>query len=344
MNSRLRDRSILKILPIVLSLSLSNYACAHTQVRLKPYLGWENAVEITNEMARVVVIPQIGRIMHYGYVDGENLIYTNPELHGQSLEVGEVYLKEGEPAHAMFGGDRVIPNAEDMVEFVRGHRALPDHYIDGSPYSFIIHKDGVTITSPVSELQGIQLSRQIRLAPDSTRLTIDQTLMKVKPAASEAIEKIPLTIWNLTPILPPQQTYQPLPKNSVFESRIFVPSWSTKRVIGNYKIYDDLVRLTPQDKNGQKIGTDSRGWIAGWTGDIVMVESFDYVNGERYPEGGTSTAAYSNPKFAELECMSPERTLDVGEAIELAIHWELHKIDDEAEVERFLKALPLTEE
>ncbi len=317
---------------------------ADTEVQLISYLGWDESFEIRNDTTRVVVVPAVGRIMHYSYAGEKNLIYTNPELHGYVLEVGGVFKDgEGEQAHAFFGGDRVIPTAEDRVEIVRGDRTLPDHYIDGSPYSYIVHEDGITIASPVSELLGVQLSRRIRLAAKGTRLTIEQKLTKVKPAPEEHLDNLPLTIWNLTPILPPKHTYQPLAKNSVFQSGIFVPTWSVERIIGNYKIYDGLVRLTPQTENGQKIGTDARGWIEGRSGEIVMIECFDYVEGATYPEGGTSAAAYSNPRFAELECLSPERPLKVGESLELTIHWELHRIREEAKVEAFLRSLPLQE-
>lgn len=330
------DRRIYRLVAIALAAAIG-VGCAQTRVSTIEYLGWSEAIELHNGDTRVVVVPAIGRIMHYGPADGDNLIYTRPEFHGKQLEVGEVYRVDGEPAHLFFGGDRVLPTAEDRMEFVRGRRGLPDHYIDGSPYSYELHDDGVTIISPVSELLGVQLSRRIRLASTGSALTIDQTLAKHQPAARPDLDDLPLTIWNLTPIIPPLQTWQPMAEQSVFGRGFFVPRWSTNRVDGHYRIEDGLLQLTPHDGKSLKIGVDAPGWVASWDGERVMVERFEYLVDETYPEGGTSTAVYSNDRFTELECLSPEVALGVGESIEFTIVWELHPAADIGEAERVLR-------
>ena len=55
----------------------------------------------------MVVVPQIGRIMHYGFVGGENILWSDSQHHGKVLPGGKPDLdEEGQFAWTNFGGDR----------------------------------------------------------------------------------------------------------------------------------------------------------------------------------------------------------------------------------------------
>ncbi|MBN2201591.1 hypothetical protein JW777_06550 [bacterium] len=54
-------------------------------VQFIEYHGWRDSVDIRNAECRVVVVPAIGRIMHYGFRDGENMLWENPALSGIRL-------------------------------------------------------------------------------------------------------------------------------------------------------------------------------------------------------------------------------------------------------------------
>ena len=47
------------------------------------YNNWPDAIRLFNETADLVIVPSIGRVMRYGYVGGENLLWENPSLGGQ---------------------------------------------------------------------------------------------------------------------------------------------------------------------------------------------------------------------------------------------------------------------
>jgi len=309
------------------------------QVNQISYRGWKQAVELRNDTVRVVVVPSIGRIMHYGFLDGKNLLYTNPEMYGEQLVPGEVYMKDGKLAGPLFGGDRLVTIPEDLIDRALNSRVNTDPWNDGRPWESQLIEDGVSIKSPVSQLLGVQLRRRIRLKPHGTAVRIEQEMIKLHPAANAGNDSLPLTIWNLTQIPPPEQTWQPRAVDSVFTNGFFVPPWSANRVDGNYEIQDGLIRLTPNKQRSQKMGTDARGWVAGWAGKTLFVERFDYIEGETYPEGGTSTAVYTNPTFAELECLSPKKVLAVGESIEHTIWWELYTAGDEQAAVKVLRNL-----
>ena len=54
------------------ALVLAAPVMAQVTVEEIEYEGWANSIEIANPEVRVVVVPAIGRIMHYGFVGGEN--------------------------------------------------------------------------------------------------------------------------------------------------------------------------------------------------------------------------------------------------------------------------------
>jgi hypothetical protein len=309
------------------------------EVRLINYKGWEQAVELQNDTVRVVVVPSIGRIMHYSFLDGENLLYTNPEMYGQQLVPGEVFMKDGKAANVMFGGDRLVTLPEHLLDRVLSNRINTDPWIDGRAWEMKLINDGVCIESPVSQLFGVQLTRWIRLEPQGTKVRIDQRMIRIQLPETAGVEQIPLTIWNLTQIPPPEQTWQPLATNSSLENGIYVPPFSKKSVLGNYVIQDGMIQLTPNKQRSQKIGTDSRGWVAGLIGKTLMIERFDFIEGATYPDWGTSTAVYTNPMLAELECLSPQKVLAIGDSIEHTIWWELHAAEDEQAAVTILKNL-----
>ena len=69
-----------------------------------------NSIEIANPEVRVVVVPAIGRIMYYGFVGGENILWSDPELHGQVLPDGQPNVdEEGQYVWTNFGGDKSGP-------------------------------------------------------------------------------------------------------------------------------------------------------------------------------------------------------------------------------------------
>ncbi|MGK0448953.1 MAG: hypothetical protein ACJA2M_002755, partial [Polaribacter sp.] len=53
------------------------------------YKGWKNTIEISNLDIKVIIVPEIGRIMYYGFLDGQNIFYENEQLQGIQFNTGE---------------------------------------------------------------------------------------------------------------------------------------------------------------------------------------------------------------------------------------------------------------
>lgn len=301
---------------------------ADVKVRDINYKGWDKAIEISNDEARLVIVPAIGRVMHYSFVDAENVLWVNPKLHGQVL-AGEPRINDsGRYIWSNFGGDKVWPNQQSEFEKINGHSWPPDHWFDGSNHEVELLEDGVVITSPVSDYNGARSVREIRLAAKGTRVNIKQKIEKRKKAR---VEPLRYTVWNVTQTLPPEQTLYLLNPNSQFDMRYYTFGEAKSTARQNFTVIGDIGVFVPDSVKCQKTGADSDRWLAAIIGDVVMAEFFQRDATQRYPDGGLSAEVYTCTDYTELELLSPWVYLEVGQVLEHPIAWELHRLPDHLE-------------
>ena len=297
---------------------------AEVQVDQVEYMGWENSIEINNGEVRLVVVPAVGRIMHYGFVGGENILWSDPQYHGQVLPDGKPSVDdEGQYVWTNFGGDKVWPNQQSDFVRINGFSWPPDPAFDGGVHQAELLPDGVVITSPLSEYNGARSVRDIRLAAQGTRVEIRQRVEKLAKAANEELEPLRYTIWNVTQIKPPEQTFYPLNPHSHFDLRYHPFGFAESTAMDNFTIKGDIGIFVPDPVEPQKTGADSDRWLAGIVGEVAMVEFFRRDATQRYPDGGLSAEVYTCADYTELELLSPWVHLEVGQAIEHPIAWEL---------------------
>jgi hypothetical protein len=313
------------------------------QIRAINYRGWKNAVEISNSEIKLIVVPEIGRIMHYSFINEENIFYENENIEGISFISGEYYKENNHIAAPNLGGNRVLPCSEEYFHFISGSRHVSDPFINASAYNFSLLENGIVLQSLVSGLLGIQIKRTITISTNGTTVQLAQELIKIKPAKSEVLENIPLTIWSLSKIKNPNISYLPINKNSVFSEGYLIPFWPDAKNNADINISknDSLIELKSTENLPQKVGSDSKKWIASYLNNSLFIESFNFEEAKKktYPDCGTSVTIFGNDLFSELECLSPERTLKIGENIEYDIQWNLHKIIGNNNAKEFLNQL-----
>jgi len=304
-------------------------AIAQVTVEEIDYKGWANSIEMANPDVRLVVVPAIGRIMHYGFGGGENILWSDPELYGQVLPDGQPQVDaEGQYVWTNFGGDKVWPNQQSEFAKINGHAWPPDHAFDGAVHEVGLLPDGVVISSPVSAYNGARSVREIRLAEQGTRVEIDQRIEKL---AAAKVEPLRYTIWNVTQIKPPEQTLYPLNPHSHFERRYHPFGFAAGAATRNFTIEGDIGIFVPDPAEAQKTGADSDRWLAGIVGDVVMAEFFRRDATQHYPDGGLSAEVYTCPDYTELELLSPWVYLQVGETLTHEIAWELYRLPASAD-------------
>ncbi len=314
---------------------------AQVKTELINYKEWNNAIQLTNNEIKLVVVPQIGRIIHFSYINENNLLYENSALEGQVFSAEKPYKVNGEITHAGFGGDRIWPTKQDDFEKVNGNRGLSDPWIDGSEWKYEIVENGVKITSRISEYLGVKVTRIITLDKKGTTVNIHQKMEKVKLGQQENLEPIPLTLWNLSKVINPEFGILPLSKNSIFANSIEFQLWpdNINSAPKNYSNHGNVGQLIPVPNLFQKMGTDSKGWVAGVYNDKVFGQFFAFDKNETYPDGGTSATIFTCTDFTELECLSPEKKLHVGETLEHNIQWKLKQIKADSQTEKREQAI-----
>src|SRR5262245_9959440 len=85
-------------------LALLGAGAAWSAVTVKriAFQGWEGAYQLSNGTVEVVFVPQIGRIMRYGFVGGPNALWVNPTLQGKTTDFSQP-IKDWNN----YGGDKV---------------------------------------------------------------------------------------------------------------------------------------------------------------------------------------------------------------------------------------------
>ena len=146
-------------------------------------------------------------------------------------------------------------------------------------------------------------------------------------------------------ILVLKRTFLNIHKSSkiVVKNGYLIPVWpdAKNNAFKNVSVANDILAIKSSEDLPQKVGSDSKNWIASFLAETLFVENYNFENNQKavYPDGGTSCTIFGNDLFSELECLSPEKTLKIGEIIRYDLQWSLQKVKDESAVKSILQSL-----
>jgi hypothetical protein len=292
-------------------------ASAATTVETISYRGWPQAYRLTNGTMEVVFVPCIGRIMRYAEVGGENLLWENPLLAGQ---ISSPHPKQW----SNFGGEKVWPWPQGDWDTIIGRNWPPPDGFDPLPFETEVLADhGLRVVSKVVSPFGLQVTREIHLADQGTRLTTLTRFQQIKPAESDKS----VAVWSITQWPKPktllarlcgQGEKQITPLSGKFTSITPQPP--------------DMIVLEPSLRNASKIGLEADE-LSVVTGDRMIVQHVvssgsndHWLPGERAQIYCDSDARAGVPSYVELEFTSPRQTLQVGQEMALKIDWEIQAL------------------
>ena len=291
--------------------------------RLDPiaFGGWTNTYRLANDHVEVVIAAEIGRAVHLSVPDGENLLYASQEATGGDGG-------NAPRAWANVGGNWMWPVAQDQWIKATGIDWPPPEFLNERPWTgHAWRDDDDEMHCLVEQTYGAPLNarviRRFSLASDSSQLVITQRIERTGESS------IPVCLWNVSQVGAPDFVLMPVDTTSAFADGytglLYPPSEGVTRIEGNMLMIKDI-------PGEFKIGSDSaRQWIAVRKGNTVVLTR-SATHPERagdYPDGGCTLEVFGNDSFRQIETLSVEAPLPVGERIENTVRVSLHTVPDD---------------
>lgn len=289
------------------------------------YQGWEDSYILSNSQVEAIIVPEIGRIMQFRFEGGENTFWGDSQLYGKTPN-----LKSEEWNN--FGGDKTWPAPQSKWEDITIRSWPPPTTFDSVPIKAKLENNQVTLISEIDPFYGIRFYRQIRLESNQPIMKVTTTFEKVKGDSQE------VSVWTITQFNEPVSVYAAIPQNSIFPQGY---NKQSEDLPANLKIDNGILSLKRDRNKAHKIGSDASTLL--WLGETVAVRmDSPRIDKENYPDNNSSAEIYTNydPKaYVELEFLSPLKTLQVGEKMDLTVTYTLIKTTSENIEEQVRKIL-----
>ena len=156
------------------------------------YQGWDDCWRMSNGTVDLVVVPQVGRIMRYGFIGQDNMLWENPDLPG--------LVSPGPGTWLNYGGDKVWPWPQDQWKSVTGRDWPPPVGVEEVGHR--VERIGprtLRLTSPELRGYGVRIVRDISLAPTGSRVTMTS---RYEAVPDRPIRNWP-QVWTVSQIPPP---------------------------------------------------------------------------------------------------------------------------------------------
>jgi hypothetical protein len=316
-------------------------------VRRDPFRGWD-ACYLENAYVRLVAVPDIGgRIMAYD-LGPYSFFFVAPDLAGKLFTPEENQGDGSLAAWKNYGGDKTWPAPQGWDNDQQWH-GPPDPVLDTGRYTLdkLAVEDGhavVVMTSPSDPRTGVQITRQITLSPNSSRVRLELTF------ANSTDHSLTWGIWDVVQLRAEREqsdghlTHEPAcsvttPVNpaSVFPRGFNImfgaadnSQWQIDPTTGLF--------TAPYHWEIGKVGLDSSaGWVAfnNAKSGYSFVEQFTYQPGADYPDGGATVEVWTvgagqvgnfdfeaNPSYQmETEILGPLTSIAPGEKTAFSLDW-----------------------
>jgi hypothetical protein len=263
---------------------------------------------MNNGKVAAVVVPEIGRVMQFGFVGEEGIFWENRALDGRIVD-GQL-ITWASKDWVNFGGDKTWPSPEaDWSVFTSRKGWRPPPAFDGWAATVRVKGGTLTLITPADPFYGTIAERRIQLHSSKPEMTITTTYTREKG------EPAWIGIWVITQLKEPAGLFAPLPEKSIFPEGF---TFLGKNPPPSLKVTNGLVTLARNPKSAHKIGLDGDSLL--WVGEkhILRIDSPRVRKGE-YPDKGSSTEIYTNPDplaYIELETLGPLHLMKPGDKIE----------------------------
>ncbi|MEZ0327166.1 MAG: hypothetical protein ACAH95_14800 [Fimbriimonas sp.] len=281
---------------------------AEVKVEKIDYKGWPGSFRVTNGTIDVVVVPQVGRVMRYGYVDAPNVLWENETLLGKTFAANARTYRN-------YGGDKIWVAPQSLWTWP------PDPATDGKPWQVDAIANGVRMTSPVGNLQKVQFRREITLSQAGSEVSFRNS-MENKGSRME------LAIWQVTQVNNPDFVTLP------FEITASQPKgwygYGTESINAKFQSLSGGNLVIKRDPAiGRKFGARSlKGNLSAVIGATRFFSESPAFSRVPYPDKNSAQQVYVSPdpyKYAELEHAGPLTRMEHGEMVLQSVKWRLER-------------------
>lgn len=286
----------------ILCLFFTTISSADVTVETVEFRGWKGCAKLTNDSVELIVVPQIGRIMHFGFKGKGNVLWVNESLIGVAPQKG--YLN--------WGGDKVwwAPQAE--------WKWPPDAGLDGSTYEMELTKTSVRLKSPVGKLHPLRLIREITLAPFGPEARMTNALEN-RGAAKY------LSVWQVTQVNDPSEVVLPIASTGKMPSGFNVQIGEKLDPQFHVRKPDSLL-LKRSPNKAFKFGAKGSGELTAKIGNTLFTSRSETVRRASYPDGDSAQEVFTSPdpaKYVELEHLSPLIKMEPRQVAIQKVTWRL---------------------
>ncbi|MFW6136159.1 MAG: hypothetical protein ACOC7N_04995 [Chloroflexota bacterium] len=271
------------------------------------YKGWQRCYRLANDLVDLVVTAHVGpRIIRFGFVDGENQFWQDPDLLG--CTGGEGWVN--------YGGHRLWHAPE----------ARPRTYAPDNDPVQVDDRDGTAhFVQPVEPNTGIQKTMEVHLHPDAARVDVTHRLRNTN------LWPVTLAPWAISVMAPGGTGILPLPPRGAHPQNL---QPNTRLSLWAYTDMQDprwtwgtrfvLLRQDPRAATAQKAGTYApQGWAAYARAGTLFVTTVTPVPGADYPDLGVNVELFTNSDMLEVETLGPLVKLEPGGDVSHVETWHL---------------------
>ena len=274
--------------------------------KIVPHSGWDRNLHISNGHLELIATLDVGpRILHLSTPGAQNVFKTyTDELGGR-----------GETEWKIRGGHRFWIAPEDSIR---------TYHLDNHPVKHRENSEtGEVVIDSAQDAGGrILKSLGIWMDPAAPRLTVRHTARNIDTRPLE------FSVWALSVMAPGGLEIIPQPPLGVHPRDLLhnrtMSIWPyTDLSDPRWRFGRDFFTLRQQAGfSSTKIGLSHQArWIAYVIGQSLFVKTFEFLEGETYPDGGCNFETYTNADMLEIESLSPLKTLAPGEEITHVERW-----------------------
>lgn len=288
------------------------------EIKELEFENYGNCLSVSNGVIEAIVTIDVGpRIIYFGFVGGENILYTdlNRKYRYTDPTMQERY---GENAQFFsYGGHRLWTSPERMPE---------SYYPDNQPVLYTILSESVSFTQPPQEENGLSLTMEIMIADGAKNMMVVHSAQNlVKDSMLEGLAGCTM--------LPPGGTLI-IPQNPTDESR-YIPNrsyafWPYTRVSDSRIKFREKYIIINQDPtlaDPFRMGTNNySNWAAYLNRGLLFTKHYVHNKNAQYPDFNSSFEVFTDDKMLEIKTLSPVYRMESKETIRHVENWSLNKV------------------